>query len=293
MGMMFTPLENRSKGRTLLIGGVLALSTVACDGDPVANNHTGSPDTARLADGDEVDTDTSVEADVPQVDTDASVEADVPSVDADASDGDDPLPDTVESDAEPPDVPDVMVDDADVLTTTSELAAQYCADRARSYCAAIYSDSPCAAAVQEAQRYAERFDVWDADACESLNTDVCVGSMVSIADGYVEFDADIATTCVQALELLDCAERLAANIADFDACQGVTTGLQGTGDSCHSSRDCADAGQTCVDYRPPVDGVLTGVCRTRGDVGDSCNFDDDCQEGLVCDPGSRKCAAES
>lgn len=276
----------RRRTDVLAVTLALALNVAACAGDGTTSHTTDvGVDADAAADG----SDAVTEPDAMDIGVDAPPR-DATETD-DARDADVVLSDAPDDGASG-DVDDGTSSDADVDAGTVEsAAARYCADRNRSYCAAIYSDEPCAVAVAEAARYAELFDVWDAEGCVALTTSVCVDSMTSIEVGYLAFDPDAAVECIDMLDTLNCVERLRTGYIDFEECLDVTTGLQDAGEPCRSWRDCADDGQSCVDFRP-VDGIVTGVCRARGDIGESCNVDNDCQGELVCDLDVRLCSTE-
>jgi hypothetical protein len=125
----------------------------------------------------------------------------------------------------------------------------------------------------------------------------------AIADGRASFDSAATTTCLQRIQQSLCS---GGGFEDVPECEEVIVGLVEEGGNCNSTEECAGplrcdfATDACYGVcSPNCGGVncaenefcgIDDVCTARVGVGESCNFDSMCSDGLFCDFETNTCA---
>lgn len=95
----------------------------------------------------------------------------------------------------------------------------------------------------------------------------------AVADGRVQYRADNARACLEAIPALSCEENLAI---DLDSCEELFVGSLEVGANCTLDAECAE-GMQCV-----VGASCPGTCGAYAAVGEACTRENGCESGLVC-----------
>lgn len=96
----------------------------------------------------------------------------------------------------------------------------------------------------------------------------------AIADGRIEYDADAAQACLDAIGALSCEDDLDVNLGDD--CEGAFVGSLEAGADCTLDVECG-AGLQCV-----VGASCPGTCGPRVPLGGACTRENRCEAGLAC-----------
>lgn len=137
----------------------------------------------------------------------------------------------------------------------------------------------CCDAEEREELFEEGFDADSEEECrESLEegAEEEFGTSIEAAeDGRMAYDAEKAGNCLAALEELDCSAGVSGSSAEApDDCLEIFEGETDEGQSCDSSAECRQG--VCHEENG------TSVCRGAGEVGDPCQWTDDCVEGAYC-----------
>ena len=109
----------------------------------------------------------------------------------------------------------------------------------------------------------------------------------SVSRGWIAFDMTETWSCHATLGELTCADYFAMLSPEAErVCEPSTEGLQERGEPCNLSQDCQDE-DYCIGglYHSQPDGSFVhdeGECAPRLALGERCDRDRDCEEGLVC-----------
>lgn len=105
----------------------------------------------------------------------------------------------------------------------------------------------------------------------------------SVQAGRAEYHADRAGDCLATLEAMDCSHGLWGGDAEPDICDTIFEGKVDDGGECYSDTECA-VGQ-CVGTEQDDNGQVTqpGSCSAGFDIGEACEWSDECKDGAYCD----------
>jgi hypothetical protein len=102
----------------------------------------------------------------------------------------------------------------------------------------------------------------------------------AVDDGRIEYHADLAEACFEAIEARACAE---ANDRDIEACEAALSGTVPEDGDCELDEEC-EGSLICE-----TKGACPGRCVERYGAGVPCLENDECANGLVCSTATAHC----
>jgi len=113
-----------------------------------------------------------------------------------------------------------------------------------------------------------------------------------IEQGRIIYHGDLARTCLNIYYSSECllfeSESDSEPMSEYrQACLDMLEGTIPTGGQCSLDAECAGEAFCRLDTACP------GTCSALGAVGDSCEYDDQCQSGIVCSYDSSQCVQPS